>query len=100
MTKPWAAARPAAGERIAAERRAAGIDVLLDDRDGSAGVKFKDADLIGAPYRINIGKKLADGQVEIVDRLRGVTEDVDVTEVAAKVRSLLSGNTTSASVSV
>ena len=54
----------------------AGIDVLLDDRDERAGVKFKDAELIGVPYRINIGKKLAEGQVELVDRLTRTTKDL------------------------
>ena len=41
--------------------RHAGLDVLLDDRDERAGVKFKDADLIGIPYRVTIGKKISDG---------------------------------------
>jgi len=42
---------------------AEGHDALLDDRDARPGVKFKDADLIGIPYRINVGKKLAEGLV-------------------------------------
>ena len=42
--------------------------MLLDDRDERAGVKFKDADLVGIPYRINVGKKAAEGQVELVTR--------------------------------
>jgi prolyl-tRNA synthetase len=46
----------------------AGHHVLLDDRDARPGVKFKDADLIGIPYRINIGKKLAEGLIEVVER--------------------------------
>ncbi len=74
-------AKPAlleAGEKIAAELDAAGVDVLLDDRDERAGVKFKDADLIGIPYRINIGKKLAEGKVELVDRLTNTTTDVPI----------------------
>ena len=53
---------------------AAGLDVLLDDRDERAGVKFKDADLIGIPFRINIGKKLAEGKVELVNRLTNATK--------------------------
>ncbi len=65
-----------AGEKIARELAAAGFDVLLDDRDERAGVKFKDADLIGVPYRIAVGKKLVEGKVELLDRLTGVTEDV------------------------
>ena len=55
-------------ERLAAELDSAGLDVLLDDRDERAGVKFKDADLVGIPYRINVGKKAASGQVEVVTR--------------------------------
>ena len=89
VTKQSDAALAEAGEKIAAALHAAKIDVLLDERDGSAGVKFKDADLIGAPYRINIGKKLAEGKVELVDRLRGETIDVGVDEVLLAVRNRL-----------
>ncbi len=64
----------AAGEQIAAELTTAGFDVLLDDRDERAGVKFKDADLIGVPFRIAVGKKLAEGKVELLNRLTGSTE--------------------------
>ena len=56
------------GETIAAELDTAGVDVLVDDRDERAGVKFKDADLVGIPFRINVGKKAASGQVELVTR--------------------------------
>jgi prolyl-tRNA synthetase len=48
--------------------RSAGLDPLLDDRDERPGVKFKDADLIGVPYRITVGKKLAKGVVEVLER--------------------------------
>lgn len=89
VTKQSDAALADAGEKIAAALDAAKIDVLLDDRDGSAGVKFKDADLIGAPYRVNIGKKLADGQVELVDRLQGTTVDVAVDDVVPTLSKLL-----------
>jgi prolyl-tRNA synthetase len=81
----------AAGERIAAELAASGFDVLLDDRDERAGVKFKDAELIGVPYRVNIGKKLAEGKIELVDRLRGVTEDLAVSDAAGALRLRLNG---------
>ena len=64
------------GEKLAAELEAAGLDVLLDDRDERAGVKFKDADLVGIPYRINVGKKAAAGQVELVTRATGTSVDV------------------------
>jgi prolyl-tRNA synthetase len=79
----------AAGEKIAAELEGAGIDVLLDDRDERAGVKFKDAELIGVPYRINIGKKLGEGLVEIVDRLNGSTIDISLDAVTTHLQSLL-----------
>jgi prolyl-tRNA synthetase len=70
------AALAEAGEKIAAELSAAGLDVLLDDRDERAGVKFKDADLVGIPYRINVGKKVAEGKVELVTRATSTSVDV------------------------
>jgi prolyl-tRNA synthetase len=75
-----------AGERIARELDVAGIDVLLDDRDERAGVKFKDAELIGVPFRIAIGKKLAESNVELLNRLTGEMKDVAVSEVVQHVR--------------
>ncbi|MDR3739378.1 MAG: proline--tRNA ligase [Terracidiphilus sp.] len=74
------------GETLAAELEAAGLDVLLDDRDDRAGVKFKDADLVGIPYRINVGKKAASGQVELVTRAKSASEDVAIAEVVALVK--------------
>ncbi len=68
----------AAGQEIAASLEAAGFDVLLDDRDERAGVKFKDADLIGIPYRVNVGKKVAEGKVELVTRATASSEDVGI----------------------
>jgi prolyl-tRNA synthetase len=81
-----------AGEDIAGKLEKAGIDVLLDDRDERAGVKFKDAELIGVPYRINIGKKLADGQVELVDRLSQKTEDLAIDSVTQHLVALLAAS--------
>ncbi|HEY4010683.1 MAG TPA: proline--tRNA ligase [Acidobacteriaceae bacterium] len=78
-----------AGERIAEQLTSAGVDVLLDDRDERAGVKFKDAELIGVPYRINIGKKLGEGKVEVVDRLKHTSEDVTLEALPAHIQSLL-----------
>lgn len=72
----------AAGEQVAESLDKAGFDTLLDDRDERAGVKFKDADLVGIPFRINIGKKLAEGKVELVNRLSNESVDVAVEEVA------------------
>jgi prolyl-tRNA synthetase len=79
------AALLAAGEKVAADLEAAGIDVLLDDRDERAGVKFKDADLVGIPYRINIGRGVVEGNVELVDRLQNVNQDVPLSEIATRV---------------
>jgi prolyl-tRNA synthetase len=62
-----------------------GLDALLDDRDERPGVKFKDADLIGIPYRITVGKKLAGGQVEVVERRTRRTTDVAVGAAAEAV---------------
>ena len=76
-----------AGETLAAELEAAGLDVLLDDRDERAGVKFKDADLVGIPYRINVGKKVAGGQVELVTRARASSVDVALSDVVALVKT-------------
>ena len=78
-------------EDIAKALEAAGIDVLLDDRDERPGVKFKDADLIGVPYRINVGKKLGEGVVEVVTRAGSTREDVAVGAVVEHVRKLLPG---------
>jgi prolyl-tRNA synthetase len=74
------------GEKLAAELEAAGLDVLLDDRDERAGVKFKDADLVGIPYRINVGKKAALGQVELVTRATATSVDVALNEAVALVK--------------
>jgi prolyl-tRNA synthetase len=76
--------------KLYAEAKAAGIDVLLDDREERPGVKFKDADLIGIPYRITIGKKLASGVVEFVTRRTRETVDVPVADAIAMARSKLS----------
>ncbi len=74
------------GEKLAAELEAARLDVLLDDRDERAGVKFKDADLVGIPYRINVGKKAAAGQVELVARSTSTSVDVGLNDVVALVK--------------
>jgi prolyl-tRNA synthetase len=79
-----ALAKPAAA--LAADLDSAGLDVLLDDRDERAGVKFKDADLIGIPYRINVGKKAAGGIVELVTRATSTSVDVQLSEVVALVK--------------
>ena len=81
-----------AGENLYKDLQRAGLDVLLDDRDERAGVKFKDADLIGIPYRITVGKKIADGVVELFDRQAKKSEDVKLSEIVSRAQKLaLSG---------
>jgi prolyl-tRNA synthetase len=79
-----------AAEEIYRACQAAGLDALLDDRDERPGVKFKDADLIGIPFRIVAGKKLTSGIVELVERRGKKMQDVPVAEAAAAVRKLIS----------
>ena len=76
------------GEKLYEELGRAGLDVLLDDRDERAGVKFKDADLIGIPYRINVGKKMVEGVVELFDRRAKRSEDVKISDVVKHVQRL------------
>ena len=76
------------GEKLYEELGRAGLDALLDDRDERAGVKFKDADLIGIPYRINVGKKVAEGLVELFDRRAKRSEDVKISDVVKQVQRL------------
>ena len=69
--------------KIYEELKACGVDVLLDDRDARPGVKFMDADLIGAPYRITVGMRgLKEGVVEIKERATGTVEKIRVGEAA------------------
>jgi prolyl-tRNA synthetase len=75
-----------AARKVYNECLAAGIDALYDDRDERPGVKFKDADLIGVPYRVTIGKKLAQGAVELVTRKSRTSRDVPVSDVVGELR--------------
>ena len=75
------------GEKLYHDLQQAGLDVLLDDRNERAGVKFKDADLIGIPNRITIGRKITDGIVELFDRRTKQSEDVKLSEVVSRIQS-------------
>jgi prolyl-tRNA synthetase len=81
----------AAAEDIAKQLEAAGFDVVLDDRDERPGVKFKDADLVGIPFRITVGKKVTEGTVEVVLRSTREVRDVRITAVVETIRELLGG---------
>jgi len=79
-------------QRIAAESlydqaKAAGCDALLDDRDLRPGVKFKDADLIGFPWRVTPGRKLSEGLVEVQQRSPRLSWEIPLGEVVEFVRS-------------
>jgi prolyl-tRNA synthetase len=70
-----------ASEDIARQLEASGYDVLLDDRDERPGVKFKDADLVGIPFRVNVGKKVTEGTIEVVRRSTLQREDVKISVI-------------------
>jgi len=76
------------GEKLYKDLQRGGLEVLLDDRDERAGVKFKDADLIGIPYRVTIGKKAADGLVELFERQTKASEDVKLSDIVSRVQKL------------
>jgi len=78
-----------AAEDIATRLEAAGFDVLLDDRDERPGVKFKDADLVGIPFRITVGKKVTEGTVEVVLRSTREVHDVTISAVVDHFQGLL-----------
>ena len=83
-------ASTAAADALYADLRAADVDVLLDDRNARAGVKFADAELIGIPFRVTIGPRtLAEGQVEFTPRATGDTSLVAIDAIAAQVTELV-----------
>ncbi|WP_106207104.1 proline--tRNA ligase [Kineococcus rhizosphaerae] len=79
-------------QRIATELEATGVEVLYDDRPKvSPGVKFKDAELIGVPTILVVGKGLAEGLVELKDRRSGGSEQVPVAEAVSRVAAVVRG---------
>jgi prolyl-tRNA synthetase len=76
-------------EDIAQKLEAAGFAVLLDDRDERPGVKFKDADLVGIPYRINVGKKVTEGKVEVVTRSTRKSQDANIPAIEDQFKEIL-----------
>ncbi|MBS1850749.1 MAG: proline--tRNA ligase [Acidobacteria bacterium] len=77
-------------EKIAQDLEKAGFDVLLDDRDERPGVKFKDADLVGIPYRVTVGKKVTEGTVEVVLRSTRTMQDVSISAIVEHFQKVLS----------
>ncbi|PLZ93617.1 proline--tRNA ligase [Fischerella thermalis CCMEE 5198] len=77
-------------EQLYTELNQAGIETLLDDRNERAGVKFKDADLIGIPYRIVTGRAIANGKVEVVERKSRNSQEIPITEVVSTLKGWIS----------
>jgi prolyl-tRNA synthetase len=76
--------------RLANQLSEAGRGVIVDDRSGvSAGVKFTDAELLGMPYIVVAGRRVADGHVELRDRRSGTREDVPISEIAARLQAAI-----------
>ena len=75
--------------QIAEQLSAAGFDVLLDDRDERPGVKFKDADLVGIPFRVNVGKKVTEGMVEVVPRSTRQMLDANIRDIVSHLEKFL-----------
>jgi prolyl-tRNA synthetase len=86
-----------AAQRIYDDLLKAGIEALLDDRDERAGVKFNDADLIGVPYRITVGKKIKDGKVELTTRATRTSEDISIESAVESIRAKLDASIKEAS---
>ncbi len=81
------AAVAAAGERVYQSLLADGVEVIVDDRPVRAGVKFSDAELVGIPFRVTVGKRgLAAGTAELTDRATGSTVQIPLDELAGHVR--------------
>jgi prolyl-tRNA synthetase len=100
---PWQAhlvslAKTGEEERVAADRlyeelEAAGVEVLYDDRDAGTGEKLTDAELLGCPLRIVVGRRgLAEGMVEANERASGAEHKLPVGEAAAQAGALLQGD--------
>jgi prolyl-tRNA synthetase len=91
----------AAAEGLYEQLRAAGIDVLFDDREVAAGVKFDDADLLGMPLRVTVSPhNLANGAVEIVRRTGGPAEQAPLADAVARIRALLTAAHDAAAISL
>ena len=76
-----------AAEKIYEDLKGAGFEVLLDDRDERAGVKFKDSDLIGLPIRLTVGKGITEAMVEFKNRQTGEAQDVKLADLGAFVQA-------------
>ena len=78
-------------EKIYSELRESGFDVLIDDRNARPGFKFKDADLIGIPYQIIVGKGVKNGVVELKERKTGKRKEVKIEKIVLELRKIVKG---------
>ncbi|HOZ54345.1 MAG TPA: His/Gly/Thr/Pro-type tRNA ligase C-terminal domain-containing protein, partial [Bacilli bacterium] len=78
-----------AAEHLYNELQKENIDVILDDRNERAGVKFNDSDLIGIPIRLTIGKKIEDSMLELKERTKDTIEELSIFEVISRVQDIL-----------
>ena len=76
-----------AAEKLYTTLQEMGVEVLLDDRNERAGVKFKDSELMGIPMRVTVGKLIGEGNVEFKLRAGGENEVISMDEVCAKVKA-------------
>ncbi len=76
-----------AAEQLYTDLNAAGVETLLDDRNERAGVKFKDSELVGIPFRIVTGRSLKDGKVEVVQRATKTSQELSLTDVVPTLKS-------------
>ncbi|MCM6774058.1 proline--tRNA ligase [Nocardia sp. CDC159] len=81
----------AGAEQVAAELDSSGLEVLLDDRTASPGVKFKDAELLGMPLILVVGRGWAEGKVELRDRFAGTSEEIPAAEAVRTVLARVRG---------
>jgi prolyl-tRNA synthetase len=74
-------------EQLYSDLNAAGVETLLDDREERAGVKFKDADLIGIPFRIVTGRSIKDNKVEVIKRASKEMQEIDIAQVVSTLQA-------------
>jgi prolyl-tRNA synthetase len=86
------AEKMAAGEKLYEEFQQAGVEVLLDDRKERAGVKFKDSELVGIPYRVVTGRSLAEGKVEVVKRATKESQEIPIESVVEIIKQWIGEN--------
>ena len=87
------AEKMAVAEKIYQELNDAGVETLLDDRNERAGVKFKDSELVGIPYRIVTGRSLNDGKLEVVTRTTKESQDIPLEEVVTTLKQWIAEST-------